>query len=116
MANVRLMLGGGLMLLLAGCETTPDWPESTPLQCRVRNASVDVSCQVRTDGSVESCSVVQETPPGCGFGESALEAAQSTRLRRSSRDGSASETISVRFTIRFRMSPGGAIDPEPPSA
>ncbi len=64
--------------------------------------TVEVRCTARTDGSLDSCTVLREDPPGQGFGEAALEAARRGRMHPRRVDGADTDS-SVVFTIQFRM-------------
>ncbi len=79
---------------LAGCAT--EWPEDTPVQCRVRSGAADLDCSVRPDGSLEDCRISRETPAECGFGPAALEAAAKARI-----DNPTGRTGRVNFTTKF---------------
>ena len=85
--------------LVAGCETT-SWDASTPVQCRVSRAEVEVSCAIAPDGAVNDCRVARETAPGCGFAETALETAGRSRVTRAA--GQPSTDSRVSYRIRFR--------------
>ena len=91
----------GIMACLAavsGC-ATPAWDDSTPVQCRVRNASVTLLCTAGSDGVLHDCAVAEESAPGCGFAEAALETATKGNFRS---NGARREGEAVRFTLRFR--------------
>jgi TonB family protein len=50
--------------------------------CRViATGSAKLQCLVMADGSLQSCKVVSEDPPGKGFGEAALASAARTKVK-----------------------------------
>jgi hypothetical protein len=50
--------------------------------CRViATGSAKLQCMVMADGSLQSCSVISEDPPGKGFGQAALISAQTAKVR-----------------------------------
>jgi hypothetical protein len=87
------------LLVLTGCQTT-QWGADVPVQCRVEIATVTTECSVHSDGAVFDCSVVEESAPGCGFAETALESVRKARMASHSREpGSVPK---VRFTTKLR--------------
>jgi TonB family protein len=50
--------------------------------CRViATGSAKLQCLVMADGSLQSCKVVAEDPPGKGFGEAAMASAARTKVK-----------------------------------
>jgi protein TonB len=50
--------------------------------CRVMaTGSAKLQCRVMADGSLQSCKVVAEDPPGKGFGEAAMQMAQTQKVK-----------------------------------
>jgi hypothetical protein len=50
--------------------------------CRViATGSAKLQCTVMADGSLQSCSVLSEDPPGKGFGDAALLMAKTAKVR-----------------------------------
>ena len=86
------------MAAVSGCASST-WDESTPPECRTRTASVTLSCASARDGSLSDCRVVEESAPGCGFAEAAIEATARAWIRPNS---SWREGQRVNFTTRFR--------------
>jgi len=66
----------------------------------MRSGRVALACDAAPDGRIAACTIVEEDPPGAGFGAAALEAARTARLSPRTVDGVpvASE---IRFTMRF---------------
>jgi TonB family protein len=46
-----------------------------------------VNCTVGSDGRLEDCSILEETPPGLGFGQAALKTLQAYRMAPTTRSG-----------------------------
>lgn len=79
--------------------TRPDWvrrPDGEDLdryypdRAREQEISgrVRLSCVVAANGSIQSCDVTSETPPGAGFGEASRRAAlREFRMRPQTKDG-----------------------------
>jgi len=86
------------VVLIAGC-ATPPWPDATPVQCRIDRATVTVECSAIDRDRLTGCEVIEDSAPGCGFGEAALEVAASTRL--TPEDVRAPGNGKVRFTTTF---------------
>lgn len=61
-------------------------------------------CAALASGRLGACQVVEENPPGMGFGEAALDSAAEARVSPRLVDGVPVDG-SVRFTIRFRLAP-----------
>ncbi|WP_332660496.1 hypothetical protein [Brevundimonas sp.] len=97
---------------VSGC-ASPAWDESKPQQCRVRTSSVTLSCLSARDGALSDCRVVEETAPGCGFAEAAMEAAARAKVRPGAnwREG---QRVSV--TTRFHEDRSAGLDPGRPRA
>lgn len=62
--------------------------------------TVSLSCRVTSAGRLDGCQILDEAPPGRGFGDAALEAVSIARLAPRQVDGVATEGR-VQFTIRF---------------
>ena len=84
----------------------PEFP-STALDAGIQEGAVELRCEVSSSGRVEACEVLSETPPGYGFGPSALAAAAEARLSPRTVDGVATAG-SMRFTIRYRLDQAGS--------
>jgi len=86
----------------------PEFP-SEAAAAGAREGSVIVNCEVSAEGVPTACAAIEETPPGVGFGESAIAAALESRLSPRRVNG---EPVSgqLRFTIRYRIP-----DPAPAS-
>lgn len=67
-----------------------------------------LDCGVRPDGAVHDCRVLEESPPGSGFGQAAVDASTGARLSEATmRNPSA--TGRVEFTVRFRKAVGAEL-------
>lgn len=70
-----------------------------------------IACQVTDDGRLKACTVVSESPPGEGFGEAALKASASFRMRVD--PGTSPLARKVRIPITFRLDgPSGGPGPK----
>lgn len=65
---------------------------------------VELSCSVRSNQSL-ACSVASESPAGMGFGQAALNVAQSYRASPQLTDGSSSNGAPARIVIQFQAPP-----------
>ena len=65
------------------------------------NGSARITCRIRLDARLEDCRVVDETPPGRGFGEAALAASGYFRFRPPTRDGRPVEGREVTVGVEF---------------
>lgn len=65
------------------------------------NGSARIACRIRLDTRLENCRVVDETPPGRGFGEAALAASGYFRFRPPTRDGRPVEGREVTVGVEF---------------
>lgn len=99
---IRLPVLAICLATLSAC-ATPDWDVSTPQQCRVPTASVTLACTVRWNGSLGDCAVVEESAPGCGFAQLAIEGAARTR---SSPSDNWQTGERVQLTTQFTNAPG----------
>lgn len=62
----------------------------------------DIRCTVRIDGALSSCTVVEETPPGLGFGRAAIEMA-GVSFRMKARPDAAAPDPTVRIPVVFDL-------------
>lgn len=77
-----------------------DWPQGDEVDRRYpraayeagRGGSVVLRCRERTDGRVDGCRVLSQTPPGEGFGRAALDLSRFFRFRPLRIDGRPAET------------------------
>lgn len=70
----------------------------------VERGDVVLRCTALATGEVDDCQVVEEAPPGVGFGEAALASMPEARVTPRTVDGVPVDG-SIRFTVRFRMAP-----------
>lgn len=94
------------VVALAGCASDPIavMPDGTEIRGRAfrptaEDAAVVLECTVAERGALNACAVVEETHPGQGFAEAALQGVGAARLE--PRQGRVGEK--VRFTMRFRV-------------
>ena len=109
-------------LLPQHIQTLPDWlrvPHPThyvevyPTRMREANAGgrVTLACVVKADTSVRGCTVVDETPPGEGFGAAALKLTQYFNFKPMTVDGVPVDDAKIRLPVLFGANP----PPAPPS-
>ena len=81
---------------LGGCAANQTVKSELPVEART--ATVIVECKPLPDGGLTECVVVEENPPGKGFGQAALDMAKRGRLH------TIRTTIGdkVRFAVHFR--------------
>jgi protein TonB len=58
-----------------------------------------LSCRIRIDTRLEACRVIEESPPGMGFGQAALEASAYFRFQPPTRDGVSVEGHEAPITV-----------------
>lgn len=101
----KASLGALALIALTGCASDPIavMPDGSEVHGRgftptAKDVAVVLECTVMERGALDACVVVQETHPGQGFAEAALQGMGKARLQpRQARVGE-----KVRFTIRFR--------------
>ena len=89
-------------LALTACQTGGS---AAPTQCRVANPGVQLDCREEVGSRVSDCRVVSENPPGCGFGEFALQLSQLGRFEQRSMEDISRADGRIRFTLRYRSVP-----------
>ncbi|MDZ4320415.1 MAG: energy transducer TonB [Phenylobacterium sp.] len=62
-----------------------------------------LSCQVTARGTLEGCSVVEESPADQDFGAAAMRMTRLFRMRPRTADGAPVEGGTVRIPITFRL-------------
>lgn len=71
-------------------------------QAGIRSGQVTLDCAIMPDRTLTGCSVIEETPPGVGFGTEALRGIGSAVLTPSTVDG-VSPGTRVRPVLRFQV-------------
>jgi len=93
--------------------TNPDWlkrPTSESLALawpkkameQGANGSATISCEVTVEGYLDRCTVVSESPPGYGFGASALQLASQFMMKPKTVDGKPTAGGKVMIPINFQ--------------
>jgi TonB family protein len=80
------------------------WPETA----QGVNGAATLKCTVTTEGRLDACSVLKETPPGLGFDAAALSAAPSYRFKPAMKLGRPVETdliLSIAFVASAEPQP-----------
>ena len=65
-----------------------------------------IACTVSARGTLESCSVSDETPADMGFGDAALKISKFFKMRPQQKDGQPVDGGSIRIPIRFVLPKG----------
>lgn len=60
-----------------------------------------ITCLVTVSGALENCRVIEETPPGRGFGAAALKATKVMRMRPATLNGAPVDGASVTIPLAF---------------
>ena len=102
---------GAMLLVLTGCAS----PGAAGQGADEEQATVTVECVLQPGGRLSDCAIVSEQPPGMGFGEAALGAAEQSRASLSD-NPRARAGEKVRFSFRFRRNDQPALDLRPPRA
>lgn len=68
---------------------------------RRQNGSARIACRIQLDSRLSDCRVVDESPPGLGFGQAALAASGYFRFRPPTRDGRPVEGREVTVGVEF---------------
>jgi hypothetical protein len=71
----------------------------------VNKVRVVLGCTVEAGGSLGSCSVAQEDPPGQGYGDGALALASKFRMGPWSQDGEPTVGAHIKLPIRYELTP-----------
>ena len=94
--------------------TSPDWVQRPsgadmarfyPQRAleREQTGSATIQCVVRENGSLTSCSVLNDTPSGAGFGQATIRAATRFRMRPQTVDGAPVGGARVNITLRWQL-------------
>ena len=106
-------------LPLEGVITDPDWIR-TPngddfatyfpavAQLVGLGGRIMMNCQVSTSGTLENCTITNETPKGLGFGDAALKISEYFRMKPMTVDGVPVAGAKINIPIRFEPSPDQA--------
>lgn len=91
--RLAAMLAGGLLFGgLVGCATTAEPPPNTDSA----DAYAIVDCDIGIE-SLRNCVVVEENPPGEGFGQAALEIIRKQQLSSDNRPGEGKARVKIPF-------------------
>ena len=76
-----------------------------PASCdAVKNAEAVVGCTA-SSGRIESCEVLSETPPGCGFGAAAVSIVRERDLRPRQSFDRRRQTVTFTVRVPFTFDP-----------
>ena len=78
----------------------------------VNHVRVVLGCTVEAGGALGGCAVVQEDPPGQGYGAGALALASKFRVQPWGPDGQASVGAHIQVPIRYELTPAPAATPK----
>jgi TonB family protein len=79
--------------------------------------AASIKCIVDTDGKLQDCQIVKESPPGFGFGAAALRLAPDFKMKPAVMDGRPVEavlTIPIRFELAGQTIVASDMEPPPP--
>jgi protein TonB len=65
-----------------------------------------LSCTVNARGTLDSCSVTEETPAEAGFGDAAIKLSKLFKMRPMTRDGQPVDGGKINIPIRFQLPKG----------
>src|SRR6185437_2440199 len=95
--------------------TFADMAAAWPKKANVDAAHVAMRCEISTDGALQHCKVVSETPRGRAFGAAALKLAPKFRLRMSQGVESGLKDAIVNVPVHFNNpasnTPRGVVEP-----
>lgn len=74
-------------------------PSAASVSCDVEMGRVVIACDIDLNSVPQNCQVLEEDPPGCGFGAAALPGIAKARL---ATDEGPAAGGSARFTVRMR--------------
>ena len=73
-----------------------------------------IACDVRADGTLATCEIIEETPLSYGFGQAALKLSSLYQMEPRRPDGRPVAGARVRLRLRFNMPAPGPAKPPPP--
>jgi TonB family protein len=95
--------------LPTAAELAPLYPNEARTRGQV--GKTKMKCEVLKDGALTACTILQEDPPGQGFGESILASARYFKMAPTAADGTSVEGRSIIIPIKWEVAP-----PPPTSA
>ena len=98
--------------------TTPEWlyrPSGADMARLLPPAAVRegvsggarISCTVKADGRLTACTVLEETPPGFGYGKAAIRLSTYFRMKSLDRNGKPVAGGTVVIPLRWNLPPAG---------
>lgn len=73
-----------------------------------------ILCNVQIDGRLSDCRVIEESPEGMGFGESAIKLSTRFRMKPATVDGVAVAGASVRIPLVYKLPEDAPLPPPAP--
>ena len=68
-----------------------------------KEGTVTIKCTVNAKGTLENCSVLNETPPDLGFGSASIRMSKLFKMKPQTKDGQAVDGAEITIPIRWNL-------------